>query len=195
MDKRIVLIGPPGAGKTTCGQFVAAKLGWRFVDTDSVIEEQQGAVSHFFASQGEAAFRDLESKTLAALLNERGSGIVIGTGGGIILRESNRQMLSSLDFLCYLKAELETLVERLAGDTTRPLLQATTVNQEGAPPLPQAAAEPEPNYALTNRLKTLLAERAHFYEIARHVFDIGNLSPEEIAQLIVERLHLSLDMR
>jgi shikimate kinase len=188
MDKRIVLIGPPGAGKTTCGQFLAAKLGWLFVDTDSIIEEQQGcAVSHFFASHGEAAFRDLESKTLATLLNESSSGIVIGTGGGIVLRESNRQMLNNLDFLCYLKAELKTLVERLAGDTTRPLLQSSAVDAS-----PQAPSEP--NLALTNRLRTLLAERAEFYEAAAHVFDTGNLSAEEIAQLIVERLNLPPDL-
>jgi shikimate kinase len=184
MDKRIVLIGPPGAGKTTCGQFVAAKLGWQFIDTDSVIEEQEGcAVSHFFATHGESAFRDLESRTLATLLAERSSGIVIGTGGGIVLRENNRQMLSKLDFLCYLKAELDTLVDRLAGDTTRPLLQSTAN-------VPASEKPAEPNLALTNRLKTLLAERAQFYEAARHVFDTGNLSPEEIAQLIVERLNL-----
>jgi shikimate kinase len=191
MDKRIVLIGPPGAGKTTCGQFVAAKLGWRFVDTDSVIEKQQGcAVSQFFATEGESAFRELESQTLATLLNEQSSGIVIGTGGGIILRESNRQMLGNLEFLCYLKAELETLVGRLAGDTTRPLLQATAVNSTGREP----QASLEPNAALTQRLKTLLAERAKFYETARHVFDTGNLSPEQIAQLIVERLNLPPDL-
>jgi shikimate kinase len=167
---------------------VAAKLGWRFVDTDSIIEEQQGcAVSHFFATYGEAAFRDLESSTLATLLNEPSAGIVIGTGGGIILRESNRQMLKNLDFLCYLKAELATLVERLAGDTTRPLLQSAAVIA-----LPEAPSEP--GVALTNRLQTLLAERAQFYETATHVFDTGNLSPEEIAQLIVERLNLPPDL-
>lgn len=181
MDKRIVLIGPPGAGKTTCGQFLAAKLGWRFVDTDTVIEEKEGcAVSKYFAEHGEAAFRDLESKTLAALLSESDAGIVIGTGGGIILREENRQMLQQLEHLCYLEARLDTLVERLAGDTTRPLLQAASGDTFS-----------EPNGALTNRLTTLLQQRAAFYEEAKYVIDTGNQTPEEIAETIVERLKLT----
>ena len=124
MDKLIVLIGPPGAGKTTCGQFLAATLGWAFVDTDAVIEAREGIpVSKLFAERGELAFRDLETETLQELLQKREHGLVIGTGGGIILREKNRKLLSQVQNLCYLQAQVSTLVERVAGDRSRPLLQ------------------------------------------------------------------------
>jgi shikimate kinase len=110
-----------GAGKTTVGQLLSKKLRLPFKDTDAEIEARTGAdIPWIFDVEGEAGFRDRETQVLRDLLN--GSAGVIATGGGIVMREENRDLLKSVDVI-YLKASLEEQLRRTANDRKRPLLQ------------------------------------------------------------------------
>ena len=90
--KNLVLIGLPGCGKTTVGQRLAAELGLGFVDCDAEIEKQAGkTIPEIFSRGGEETFRELESEALFTLLNTPGK--VVSTGGGIVLKKANREVL------------------------------------------------------------------------------------------------------
>lgn len=126
----IILIGFMGAGKSTIGRRLARESGLLFVDTDDKIEEeQQEKISHIFETKGETCFRDLETQALKDLLG-CGRRMVIAVGGGLPMREENRRLLKELGTVIYLKAEIDTLVERLAGDTTRPKLQGGSLREK-----------------------------------------------------------------
>ena len=121
--KHIILVGFMGAGKTSIGKQLSKLTGMQFLDTDEWIEEQQQKkISDIFAESGETYFRDLETDALKQLLNSK-ERLVIAVGGGLPVREENRRYLRELGTVVYLKAEIETLVGRLQGDTTRPKLQ------------------------------------------------------------------------
>ena len=112
-----------GCGKSTIGKEMSEILNMKFIDTDAWIEERQGiTISEIFATKGEIFFRDLETTTLQELLEEKET-MVISVGGGLPLREENRKLLQQLGRIIYLKAEPETIYNRVKGDTTRPLLQ------------------------------------------------------------------------
>ena len=112
----------PGSGKSTVGRHLARHLGLRFIDSDAEIEQRAGmSIKDFFAVQGEEAFRDLEQdviETLAAM-----PGAVLATGGGAVLRPSNRDALHSQSHVFYLRNTPEELFRRLRHDSHRPLLQ------------------------------------------------------------------------
>lgn len=119
----ISLIGLPGSGKSTIGKSLARLWQRDFVDTDQVIEQRLGStINDFFAQQGEAAFRDLESQVLLELL-QHDKPVVLSTGGGTVLREKNRQALRALSNVFYLQSLPEDIARRLRNDTTRPLMQ------------------------------------------------------------------------
>ena len=119
---RIFLIGPMGAGKTTVGRILAKNLGMSFLDTDEEIEHRSGAsVSWIFDIEGEAGFRDREEQLVKEITKRK--DIVISTGGGVVLRQKNRQVLSESGFVVYLRASVEDLLARMNGDKKRPLLQ------------------------------------------------------------------------
>lgn len=119
----IILIGFMGAGKTSIGKKLAKSAGLQFADTDELIEEQSGrSISDIFAEDGEEYFRNLETEMLEQLL-EKQERMVIAVGGGLPVREKNRKLLKQLGTAVYLKADVETLVNRLQGDTSRPKLQ------------------------------------------------------------------------
>ena len=112
-----------GCGKSTIGKKMSEILNIKLVDTDAWIEERQGmTVSEIFATKGELFFRDLETGALKELLEEK-ELMVISVGGGLPVREENRRLLQQLGHVIYLKAEPETIYNRVKGDTTRPLLQ------------------------------------------------------------------------
>lgn len=118
----VFLVGPMGAGKSTIGRLLANELKARFRDTDKVIEERTGAdIPWIFDVEGESGFRDRESAVLTELAAEPGA--VIATGGGIVLRSENRELMQKAGYVCYLTAAIEQLVERTARDKKRPLLQ------------------------------------------------------------------------
>lgn len=122
--KNILLVGYMGCGKTSVGKYLAKITGMTFADTDEMIEKQQGrSIREIFASEGEEAFRDMETRLLEELLETGREGMVIATGGGMPLREENRTLLKRLGSVYYLKAEPRTIYTRVKDDTTRPLLQ------------------------------------------------------------------------
>lgn len=113
-----------GSGKSTVGPLVAARLGWRFIDVDDVIEAEAGCkITELFARHGEAAFRDQEHATIVRLASE--DGLVLALGGGAIERAETRDLLlaSPGTLLIHLEVELATTLRRCGGtEHTRPIL-------------------------------------------------------------------------
>jgi shikimate kinase len=112
----------PGCGKSTVGRHLARQLELQFLDSDSEIERQIGMpIREFFDRHGEAAFRDVEQDIIDRLTAR--NDILLATGGGAVLRPSNREALHSRTHVFYLRATAEELHRRLRHDTQRPLLQ------------------------------------------------------------------------
>jgi shikimate kinase len=117
----IVLIGFMGAGKTTVGQLLAARLGLPFADADAVIEDRAGTpVPHIFAERGEPAFRALEHETIASLLT--GPRVVLALGGGAVEHEQTRRLLIGTEVV-YLDISYQAALDRLGHDNSRPMLR------------------------------------------------------------------------
>ncbi|MGA1475190.1 MAG: shikimate kinase [Prochlorothrix sp.] len=118
----IFLIGMMGVGKTTVGRLLAQGLGYRFVDTDALVEQVAGqSIPEIFAQEGEAAFRELESRVLSELSSYR--RLVIATGGGIVVDRENWCHLHQ-GLTVWLDVPLDLLMERLEAERDhRPLLQ------------------------------------------------------------------------
>lgn len=131
--KNLILIGFMGAGKTTVGLHYADKNGIPVVDTDKLIEmTSRMSVSDIFTNFGEDEFRKKETQMLKNLLNadmETKHKTLISVGGGLPLLPENRQLMKELGTVIYLKISPDTVLERLKGDTTRPLLQGDNVRQ------------------------------------------------------------------
>lgn len=122
--ENIILTGYMGSGKTTVGKNVAKLKAYTFLDTDEmIVQQQRRSINEIFATEGEQAFRDMETALLRQLIDEKRERIVLSTGGGMPLRAENRQLLSKLGRVVYLKASPATIYNRIKGDTTRPLLQ------------------------------------------------------------------------
>ena len=122
MMKNIVLIGFMGSGKTTVGKALEESTNMSFVDTDELIEAYEGSkIRNIFENKGEAYFRRLENETLKNLLSCTDHKI-ISTGGGIVTNQDNVTLLKQLGKVFYLRIKPETVVARLEGDKTRPLL-------------------------------------------------------------------------
>ena len=166
----IALVGLPGSGKTTVGRQLARRLQLPFTDSDQVIEERLGcAIRDFFAREGEAAFRDIEQAVLDELTQQT-SG-VLSTGGGVVLREANRQHLHQRGFVIYLRSGADELFRRLRHDTSRPLLQV-------ANPLA--------------RLRELYAQRDPLYrETAHFVIETGRPSVSTLVNMMAMQLELA----
>jgi shikimate kinase len=163
----IALVGLPGSGKSTISRQLGRLLQYPVLDTDAVIEEFIGcSIGDYFAREGEAAFRELEAKTLAEALALRQRPAVLATGGGIVLRPENRQALHDLAYTVYLHAQPEQLFWRLKNDRSRPLLQNTDMQA---------------------KLHTLYAQRHSLYQaVARCQVDAVGHSPQAVAQDIVQ---------
>ena len=166
----ISLVGMPGSGKSTVGRHLARLLGWRFIDSDHEIERQiGGSIRAYFEQHGEAAFRELEQQTLAALCQHTNS--VLATGGGAVLREANREALKSGCEVIYLRSSPEELFRRLRHDTQRPLLQVKD-------PL--------------KRLRELYRERDPLYrDAADFVIETGRPSVPTLVNMILMQLELA----
>ena len=111
MKRNVILIGMPTAGKSTVGVVLAKMLGYDYVDTDLLIQKQEGCrLEETIKNKGDEAFLDIEADVCAALKAERA---VIATGGSVIYRESGMEHLKNLGTVLYLKISLQTLKERL----------------------------------------------------------------------------------
>lgn len=117
----LFLVGMMGAGKSTTGQVLAQHLGYRFFDTDTLVEKAVGlSIPEIFAEQGEATFRQLETQVLAQL--SAYTRLVVATGGGVVTQRMNWSYLQQ-GVVIWLDVPLNLLQQRLQADTQRPLLQ------------------------------------------------------------------------
>jgi shikimate kinase len=138
----IVLVGMMGAGKSTIGRRLAARLHLRFVDADMEIEAAHAGMTipEIFASYGEPYFRDGEARVIARLLE--GGAAVLATGGGAFMREETRRRINEKAISVWLKADADIILRRVKRRADRPLLQTT----DPAATVDRLIAEREPVY-------------------------------------------------
>ncbi len=163
----VAFVGLPGSGKSTVGRQLARRLDWPFVDSDQVIEKRMGlSIRAFFEREGEEPFRDLEQTVIDELTG--GPPCVLATGGGAVLRPTNRDHLKQRCHTIYLHSSPDDVFRRLRHDQNRPLLQV-------ADPLA--------------RLRELYALRDPLYrESARLVVETGRPSVPALVHLIADQL-------
>ena len=126
--RNVFLVGMMASGKTTIGRQLATLLQREFCDTDQLVEERAGAdISWIFDREGEEGFRDREE--LAVDEATAMAGVVVATGGGVVLRDANRQRLRTRGTVVYLEASPELILERAGRSRNRPLLQADDVQR------------------------------------------------------------------
>jgi shikimate kinase len=117
MPSLLFLIGYRGSGKTTLARLLAEKLGWQWLDADAVLEARFGrTIRAIFAEEGEAGFREKEAAVLADLC--RLQNHVIATGGGIVMRPENRELMQKTGLIVWLTADSQTLWERMQADSS-----------------------------------------------------------------------------
>lgn len=122
MKNNIILCGFMGCGKSTVGKILAERLNFTFIDADSFIEERENmTVSEIFSKKGEPYFRSAETDVTEIL--GKSNGLVIATGGGMMLNPKNAENLNKTGLSFWIKVTPETVLQRLKNDTTRPLLQ------------------------------------------------------------------------
>lgn len=169
-ERPIALVAMPGGGKSTIGRQLGKRLNRRFVDTDTAIEQRIGSsIRSLFEREGEPRFREIESELIDELTRE--DDVVLATGGGVVLLDTNRQALHERCHVIYLQSSPEELVRRLKHDTRRPLLQV---------------ANPEA------KLRELYAQRDPLYRSTAHfVIETGRPSVATLVNMILMQLELA----
>ena len=167
----IVLEGFMGSGKSTVSELLSEELMLELIDTDEVIEDTEGRTIHeIFETEGEASFRGMETDLLEAIDSDHWREFVISLGGGMPVKEENRELLRKIGKVVYLRAKPETIFERVKDDDKRPLLKTED---------PLA------------KIEELLEKRAAFYEdVADMIIDTDGKSPLEITKEIIDKLGL-----
>ena len=162
---RIVLIGPMGSGKSSIGKILAKKIDFKFIDTDKLIEIQEGTkIKEIFNSKGESYFRDLEVEVLEETLTAQIA--VIATGGGIVEREKNRLLLENEKNVFFLNSSVKRQFERTKDSDKRPLLNKGDNFQT---------------------LRELYKKRLPYYEnVSRYEIEMDNKTNEEIVEQIIK---------
>ena len=169
-ERTIVLVGLMGAGKTTIGRRLAARLDLPFRDADHEIESAAGMpVAEIFAAYGEGAFRDGERRVITRLLAE--GPMVLATGGGAYMDAGTRERIAAAAVSIWLKADHETLMRRVRRRSHRPLLKT---------------ADPDAT------MRRLMAEREPVYALADMVVESGDSSHDRIVDEIVSALQARL---
>ena len=121
----IFLIGPMGAGKTTIGKYLGQKLAYKFLDVDNEIEKKEKkTINDIFTENGESTFRSIESNVLRSIVSKDNQ--VVATGGGIVTRKENIDLMVEKGKIVYLNLSIETQLIRLKDDHNRPLLKEST---------------------------------------------------------------------
>ena len=165
--KSIVMVGLMGAGKSAIGRRLATRLNMPFVDADSEIESAAGcSIGEIFERHGEAAFRDGERRVIARLLE--GPPVVLATGGGAFMDETTRNLVEGTGVSVWLRADLDTLVQRTAKRNNRPLLK---------------------NDRPAETLKNLMAIRHPIYELSDITVESDNSPPEETVNRVCAALN------
>lgn len=163
--ENIYLIGLMGAGKTTIGRQLANALRVPFYDSDKAIEEQTGVdITTIFEYEGEEGFRVREQNMIQELTQI--DGIVLATGGGVILKEQNRQILKKKGFVVYLECSIDKILQRTRRDNQRPLLN--TDDPRG-------------------RIETLFSQRKDFYmSTSDFSIDTSTMQSKSVVQHILD---------
>lgn len=163
----VVLVGPPGAGKSTVGRVLAARLGVDYRDTDADIEAVAGKpIPDIFVDHGEPHFRDLERAAVRDAL--AGHPGVLSLGGGAVMDDGTRALLTGLP-VAFLDVGMHAAVHRVGLDAPRPLL----------------AVNPR------QRWRELMEARRPLYtEVARAVVGTDDRSPEDVAEAVLDALQL-----
>lgn len=168
--RAIVLVGMMGAGKSTVGRRLAARLGLQFLDADTEIETAAAmTIPEIFEVHGEPQFRDGEARVIARLLND--GPLVLATGGGAVLREATRQRIAESGISLWLKAEPDVILRRVRRRADRPLLKT---------------GDPAATIA------RLIAERHPIYQTADIVVDSRDVPHETIVEDCVTALRAHL---
>ena len=167
----IVLEGFMGSGKSTVSELLSEELMLELIDTDEVIEDTEGrTINEIFETEGEASFREMETDLLEAIDSDHWREFVISLGGGMPVKEENRELLRKIGKVVYLRAKPETIFERVKDDDKRPLLKTED---------PLA------------KIEELLEKRAAFYEdVADMIIDTDGKTPSEITKEIIDKLGL-----
>ena len=164
--RNIILCGFMATGKSSVGKRLAAKLHYQFLDMDSLIEEETGmTVPQIFSSQGESAFRALESRMVERIAGW--TGYVVATGGGTIVNPQNLETLKRCGVVISLTADIQTILLRAGKGDTRPMLQ-------GGDRL--------------ERIRQLLEQREPFYAQADIILDTSALNMNQVVSRLMERL-------
>lgn len=158
-----------GVGKSTIGKVLASELKRPFLDTDQIIEDRTGAdISWIFDVEGEEGFREREHALLKELLTDNPQPSVIATGGGIVMRKDNCQLMKSCELIVYLQADVEQIIARTARDKKRPLLQVDDREKQ---------------------IRKLMAERSPLYEsVATLTFAADKRGPKQVAEEIAKTI-------
>ena len=163
-SREAVLIGFMGAGKSSVGRILATRLGADFVDVDETIEKSAGkSIREVFGSFGEGPFREMEKAAVRDAVSMPGR--VVAAGGGSYLDEGNRRTLSAYGPVIFLDVSCESVLERLAGDRSRPLLP-----YEG------------------EKLRDLMEKRRPAYRLADFTVATDGRSASEVAEGIIDLL-------
>jgi len=171
----ITLVGYRGSGKTKVSELLAARLGWRSVDADDVIESRAGmSIREIFSEKGEPEFRRLERETMADLLGE--DRLVIASGGGSILAESTRQLMREAGPVVWLRASVEELARRLSDDGNTIERRPQLTDQDAISEIAEVLAAREPLYR----------------EAATLVMETEGLTPADVTDAVMAALPADL---
>lgn len=162
----IVLVGPMGAGKSSTGRALAARLGRPFVDIDEEIEARAGLpIPRIFAEKGEPWFRALESEVLRDISARVGQ--VIAAGGGVVLNPANMRTLAEGGTVYCLRAGADTILQRVGHETHRPLLQGGDKRE---------------------RIQSLLDQRRALYDAVPNQVPTDGMTPDQVAAELERRI-------